>query len=209
MECNIVNIESIKPSYNTYKELVQREKGNYQKLKYVFRKRYSETMQQIYKRMTMPKCGFNKVALQLYWNHTLAWMFSSKFAAYFQNTFSQEHLWTTASIVRSSRTQMIFKIGVFKISQYLWENTCINKVAGLKTCNFIKRRLQHWWFPVNIAKFLRKPTFIEQVWWLLLPCQMHLAFVFPPLQGLILYHLEDQTFSPFSKYWLLSNGLVF
>ena len=87
MECNIVNIESIKPSYNTYKELVQKEKGNYQKLKYVFRKRYSETMQQIYKRMTMPKCGFNKVALQLYWNHTLAWMFSCKFAAYFQNYF--------------------------------------------------------------------------------------------------------------------------
>ena len=35
----------------------------------------------------MPKCDFNKVALQLYWNHTSAWVFSCKFAAYFQNTF--------------------------------------------------------------------------------------------------------------------------
>ena len=26
----------------------------------------------------------------------LAWVFSCKFAAYFQNTFSQEHLWKTA-----------------------------------------------------------------------------------------------------------------
>ena len=29
----------------------------------------------------------HKVALQLYWNHTSAWVFSCKFAAYFQNTF--------------------------------------------------------------------------------------------------------------------------
>ena len=26
-------------------------------------------------------------AKQLYWNHTSAWVFSCKFAAYFQNTF--------------------------------------------------------------------------------------------------------------------------
>ena len=33
------------------------------------------------------KCDFNKVALQLYWSRTSAWVFSCKFAAYFQNTF--------------------------------------------------------------------------------------------------------------------------
>ena len=32
------------------------------------RKRCSENMQQICRRTPMPKCGFNKVALQLYWN---------------------------------------------------------------------------------------------------------------------------------------------
>ena len=37
------------------------------------------------------------LALQLYWNHTLAWTFSRKFAAYIQNTFLQEHLWRIAS----------------------------------------------------------------------------------------------------------------
>ena len=45
----------------------------------------------------MPKCDFNKVALQLYQNHTSVWVFSYKFAAYFQNTFSQECLWMAAS----------------------------------------------------------------------------------------------------------------
>ena len=43
-----------------------------------------------------PKCDFNKLALQLYWNRTSAWVFPSKFAAYFQNTFSIEHLWRAA-----------------------------------------------------------------------------------------------------------------
>ena len=37
------------------------------------------------------------VALQLHWNHTSAWVFSSKFAAYFQNTFSWVNLWMAAS----------------------------------------------------------------------------------------------------------------
>ena len=63
----------------------------------VARKRCSENMQQIYRRTPMPKCDINKIALQLYCNRTSAWVFSCKFAAYFQNTFSSEHLWTGAS----------------------------------------------------------------------------------------------------------------
>ena len=31
----------------------------------------------------------------------------------------------------------------------------LNKDVGLQACNFIKKRLQHRYFPVNIAKFLR------------------------------------------------------
>ena len=63
----------------------------------VLSKRCSENVQQICSRTPMPKCDLNKVALQLYWNHTLAWVFSCKFAAYFQNTFYKEHLWMAAS----------------------------------------------------------------------------------------------------------------
>ena len=46
----------------------------------------------------MPICNFNKVAKQLYWNHTLAWVLSYEFAAYFENTFSREHFWVAASV---------------------------------------------------------------------------------------------------------------
>ena len=40
---------------------------------------------------------FNNVTLQLCWNRTSAWVFSCKFAAYFQNTFFSEHIWMAAS----------------------------------------------------------------------------------------------------------------
>ena len=38
-----------------------------------------------------PTNGFSRIpkkVLQLYWNHTSAWVFTCKFAAYFKNTFS-------------------------------------------------------------------------------------------------------------------------
>ena len=47
----------------------------------------SENMQRIYRRTPMPKCDFNKVAKQLYGNHSSKWVFSCNFAIYFQNTF--------------------------------------------------------------------------------------------------------------------------
>ena len=58
---------------------------NFQKQPFrgVLRKRCSENMQQIYR--------------QIYWNRTSAWVFSCKFAAYFRNTFSKEHLRVAAS----------------------------------------------------------------------------------------------------------------
>ena len=36
----------------------------------------------------MSKCDFNKVT----------WVFSCKFATYFQNTFAYEHIWKAASV---------------------------------------------------------------------------------------------------------------
>ena len=48
--------------YNPYSEVHSVQK---QPFRGVFRKRFSENMQQIYKRRPMPNCDFNKV-LQLY-----------------------------------------------------------------------------------------------------------------------------------------------
>ena len=54
----------------------------------VLRKRCSENMLQIYRRTPMPDVNFNKFAKKRYWNHTSACVFSCKFGAYFQNTYS-------------------------------------------------------------------------------------------------------------------------
>ena len=60
----------------------------------VLTKRFCENMRQIYRRTPMPMCAD---ALQLYWNEASASAFTYKIAAYFQNTFSYEHLWRAAS----------------------------------------------------------------------------------------------------------------
>ena len=41
-----------------------------------------------------------------------------------------------------------------------------SKPAGLKACNFTKKKLQHSCFPVNFEKFLRTAFFIEHLRWL-------------------------------------------
>ena len=74
----------------------------------------------------MPKCDFIKVALQLYWNRTSAWVFSSKFVAYFQNSFSLEHLWMAASqnylfenMLRSSLAKLFWKqVDIWKLETF-------------------------------------------------------------------------------------------
>ena len=52
---------------------------------------------------------------------------------------------------------------LLKISQYSQKSNCaelsfLNKNAGLESWNFTKKRFQHRFFPVNIAKFLRTPA---------------------------------------------------
>ena len=45
------------------------------------------------------------------------------------------------------------------------------------TATLLKRRLWHRCFPVNFAKFLRTPFFIEYLWWLLLTCLTFMGWV--------------------------------
>ena len=86
---------------------------------------------------------------------------------------------------RSSRSQMFFKIGVLKNFAPVLESI-IDKVAGLKACNFIKKRLQYRCLPVKFAKFYRTP-FLQNtshsVHWGINPPQKHppLSCQAPPL----------------------------
>ena len=75
-------------------------------------------------------------------------------------------------LVRSSHRRCSIKKVFLEFSLYSQENTCVescfNKVAGLKACDFIKKRLQHRCFSVNIARFIRKPILKNISEWLLL-----------------------------------------
>ena len=53
-------------------------------------------------------------------------------------------------------------------TQILVLESLFNKVAGIQASNFIKKRLQHKFFPVKIAKFLKTASFIKHLRWLLL-----------------------------------------
>ena len=66
-------------------------------------------------------------------------------------------------IIRNSRSQMFFKIGVLKnfavfTGKYLCWSLLYNKVAGLKD--------SYTGFPMNIVKFSRAPFLTEHLWWM-------------------------------------------
>ena len=51
----------------------------------------------------------------------------------------------------------------------LCQSLLFNKVTSLIPATSLKKRLWHKCFPMDFAKFSRKPFFIEHVWWLLMP----------------------------------------
>ena len=67
----------------------------------------------------MPKRDFNKVALQLYSNHTSAQVFSYKMSAYFQNKFSQEHFLMAASDNKCSYKDEKYDFQIYSLAWLL------------------------------------------------------------------------------------------
>ena len=64
----------------------QKFKGKYQPLEAgdVLRKRYSENIEQSYRRTLTPKCGLNKTTKPLYSNHDSAQVFFCKYVTFFR-----------------------------------------------------------------------------------------------------------------------------
>ena len=78
---------------------------------------------------THAEVRFQQSCKQLYWSHTSAWVFSSKFAAYFQNTFSSEHILTAVSVPWTQRYEKHFKlmrVNIKKILSIHLQTTIIN-----------------------------------------------------------------------------------
>ena len=80
---------------------------------------------------------------------------------------------TSSYIYRSSRPEVFCKKGVLRnftkfTGKRLCQNLFFSKATGLKPATLLKKRPWHWCFPVNFTKFLRKPFYLEHLWWLLL-----------------------------------------
>ena len=73
------------------------------------------------------------------------------------------------AVVQSCSAKKAF----LEFSQNSQENTSARvsfliKNLGPHACNLLRKRLWHRCLPVNFAKFLRAPCFMEHLWWLLL-----------------------------------------
>ena len=90
----------------------------------------------------LPHMNYIPLRKKLYWNHTSAWVFSCKFAAYFQNTFFWEHLWVDASFVRSflSLSGLFFIASFFRELQIFFTNFCYcRELRDKKVKNIINK----------------------------------------------------------------------
>ena len=103
----------------------------------VLMKRCSENMLQIYRRAPMPKFDIKKVSLQFFWNHTSAWVFSCKFAAYFPKIFFLEHLWMAASASNRQINILLYHRTIFIVSVVKF--VCYSKISYFHF--FIKKQL--------------------------------------------------------------------
>ena len=156
----------------------------------VRRKRCLRNRQPIYRKTPMPKCDFNKVALQLYWNHTSAWVFSCRFAAYFQNTFSWEFIWRTASrqlihrainhllsiwgkhwpeaVTRRCSLKKVCKNFAKFTGKHLYQSLFLNKVADHRPATSLKRNFGTGVLIFKNTFFYKSPS-VASSDWLIMP----------------------------------------
>ena len=66
------------------------------------------------------------------------------------------------------RDIMHWKVKLFAKPFLLLSEAAVSRCAGLRLATLLKKRLWNRRFPVNFAKFLRAPFFIEQLWRLIL-----------------------------------------
>ena len=89
-------------------------------------------------------------------------LFLRNFWEKLRNDFLHSYFQQVLKEIKKQASEMFYKESYSKKFCNIHRNTPVseslfNKVVGLQACNFIKRRLQHKCFSVNIGKFLRPP----------------------------------------------------
>ena len=99
---------------------------------------------------------------------------------------------------RSSHLEVFCGKGVLRnfekfAGKHLRQSLLFNKVAGLRTVTLLKKRFWYRRFPVNFSKFLKAPSIIEHLRWLLLKTPVSHPIFREELVDLQLYY--SRTFS--------------
>ena len=94
---------------------------------------------------------------------------------------------------RSSRLEVFCRKGVFRnlkkfTGNHLCQSLLFNKVAGLRTVTLLEKRFWYRCFPVNCSKFLKAPSFNENLRWLLLKTSVNQLIFREELVDLQLYY---------------------
>ena len=136
-ECNIKNIttygtERLKTYFN-FSRFIQKQPSTG-----AFIKKCPENMQQIYRRTPMPKGDFQKVALQIYWNHTSAWMFSCNLLHIFRTPL-EGSFWVYKKFVLKHLTVFIEEESVYHRhwlqKKSIHSNVIIKTIKWYQECN--------------------------------------------------------------------------
>ena len=101
--------------------------------------------------------------------HSMIWLYICVFITHFpllENIFN-EKLFSIFPLITIKNIMAQFR-NISRKTIVL--ESLFDKSACLKACNFIKKRLQHRYFPVNITKFLRAPILNNICERLLLEC---------------------------------------
>ena len=100
--------------------------------------------------------------------HASVKLHATKVTKVLNHWFTQLHIFSTEAVARMSSLKGCFR----NFAKFTGKNLCrslfFNKVPGLRPPTLLKKRLWHWFFPVNFMKFLRTPFLTEHLWWLLL-----------------------------------------
>ena len=83
---------------------------------------------------------------------------------------------------RSSSLEVFCRKGALRnfvkfTRKHLYQILFLKKVTGLRPATLLKKRLCNRCFPVNLAKFVRKPFFAGRLHWLLLKASTHLQIL--------------------------------
>ena len=117
-------------------------------------------------------------------------------------------------LYNSSHSEMFCKKGILKIfAKFAGKHLCwsllFNKFTRLQSATILRKMIQHGDFPVNSAKFLRTPFFIEHFQWLLLyAAVLSLLSLWRLFLTLLFLKLSDFTYS-FSKLNSMNISICF